>query len=63
MPGLSIGVYRFPVEEAAVVTAPTLFAERMRDYPMLIRMVFLEPDITQNYKEAFDKLVKARPEK
>jgi hypothetical protein len=51
------------VEEAAVVTAHTLFAERMRDYPMLIRMVFLEPDITQNYKEAFDKLVKARPEK
>ena len=59
----SIGVYRFPVEEAAVVTAPTLFAERMRDYPMLIRMVFLEPNITQSYKEAFDKLVQARPEK
>jgi len=63
MPGLSIGVYRFPVEEAAVVTAHTLFAERMRDYPMLIRMVFLEPDITQSYKAAFDKLVVARTEK
>ena len=57
---LSISVYRFPVEEAAVVTAHTLFAERMRDYPLLMRMVFLEPDITQSYEAAFGKLVQAR---
>jgi hypothetical protein len=57
---LSISVYRFPAEVTAVVTAHTLFAERMRDYPLLMRMVFLEPDITQSYKAAFGKLEQAR---
>jgi len=56
MPGLSIGVYRFPVAEAAEVTAQTLFGERMRDYPTLIRLVFLDPAITASYKEAFDSV-------
>jgi hypothetical protein len=53
-------VYRFPAEVTAVVTAHTLFAERMRDYPMFIWMVFLDAKITQSYKAAFGKLVQAR---
>jgi hypothetical protein len=57
---LSISVYRFPAEVTAVVTAHTLFAERMRDYPMFIWMVFLDAKITQSYKAAFGKLVQAR---
>ncbi|NCW83043.1 MAG: hypothetical protein EB036_14125 [Betaproteobacteria bacterium] len=39
-----------------------LFAESSSNCSMLIRMVFLEPNITQSYKEAFDKLVPGRPE-
>ena len=56
MPGLSIGVYRFPIDEAALVTGQTLHAERKRDYPSLIRLVFLDPAITAKYKEAFERV-------
>ncbi|MEY3708188.1 MAG: hypothetical protein RL585_2745, partial [Pseudomonadota bacterium] len=52
MPGLSIGIYRFPVEEAAMVTAQTLTAEAHRTRPSLIRLVFLDADITTHYEEA-----------
>jgi hypothetical protein len=35
MAGLSIGVYRFPIDEAALVPGQTLHAKRKRDYPSL----------------------------
>lgn len=56
MPGLSIGIYRFPVEEAAMVTAQTLTAEAHRTRPSLIRLVFLDADITTHYEEAIKRV-------
>ena len=56
MPGLSIGIYRFPVEEAAMVTAQTLTAEAHRTRPSLIRLVFLDADIATHYEEAIKRV-------
>jgi O-acetyl-ADP-ribose deacetylase (regulator of RNase III) len=56
MPGLSIGIYRFPVEEAAMVTAQTLTGEAHRTRPSLIRLVFLDADITTHYEQAIKRV-------
>lgn len=56
MPRLLIGIYRFPVEEAAMVAAQTLTAEPHRTRPYITRLVFLEAGITTHNEEAINRV-------